>query len=570
MTDYYFDFDNGADANSSPYSPSNALKNLPGTSDATGNAIFNPTAGDNLFLAKGSVWNITDVWKWQTADSGADGNPVIVDAYDRQGETNQDKPIVGCFEILSTVDWTESATPGVWFAALRTDSANVNRVFFDLVGQKPGAVSIVTCTPTTPWWFDNVTDTIYVYSGSSISNPSDLQEVRCTSRNSTSSAGAITLDLDKVTYLRFNNIAFRGGDTWTVFIRNTLLGTDSGDIQFYNCDMHYPGEESLKFRITVNQNYIGKNIIDSCNFDKKWSVLENIGSEISGNGINIEGGFLNNLEIKNNTFIDFTHSGLNINKSSAAVPIVDGVISHHNTYTCPNPEYGRGISINGTHAAGYVDNTFIYAETIFNTSIRNQIEGKNTWFYGNFVGNTRADGIYGNRSEGVQVQARSGAEVDGVVIANNVFYATHNHCIKLVDTVTFPIVSVLAYNNICIQPAGNNEQECFIYIENDVKGTLDVTNNKFYSADTATTITWDGVGYTVTAADAALVEMADNLATSETLDASYLPPKTSDCIGNGRKWWTGANPETLGDPISDIDADIGFGTTFSPFHPKNL
>jgi len=40
--------------------------------------------------------------------------------------------------------------------------------------------------------------------------------------------------------------------------------------------------------------------------------------------------------------------------------------------------------------------------------------------------------------------------------------------------------------------------------------------------------------------------------------------------GGGFKWWNGVNPETLGEPLSDIDTAQGIQSANSPFHPKNL
>ena len=43
-------------------------------------------------------------------------------------------------------------------------------------------------------------------------------------------------------------------------------------------------------------------------------------------------------------------------------------------------------------------------------------------------------------------------------------------------------------------------------------------------------------------------------------------------FGGGDKWWTGANPETLGEPLLTFGGiDRGaIGSSNSPSHPKNL
>lgn len=45
---------------------------------------------------------------------------------------------------------------------------------------------------------------------------------------------------------------------------------------------------------------------------------------------------------------------------------------------------------------------------------------------------------------------------------------------------------------------------------------------------------------------------------------------TPETYGGGLKWWTGANPDTLGGPLSDIDTDQGIQSTSSPLHPTRL
>lgn len=101
-----------------------------------------------------------------------------------------------------------------------------------------------------------------------------------------------------------------------------------------------------------------------------------------------------------------------------------------------------------------------------------------------------------------------------------------------------------------------------IELSSNAGDTLDVTmSGCYYETAPVTTDHDDG---TLTNPDGST---ADPLL-SDTNELGVSSP----CVGAGKKFWTGPNPQGAnGEPFSDWDTDIGANqSTHSPFHPKNL
>lgn len=535
MADYYFDFDNGDDTNSGA-TPALALKNLCGTPEATGNAIFNPSAGDNLYLARGSAWNMSTAWVWAVTDSGAEGNHVYVGAYDRTGEINQPDPIVENFEIFSSGDWTESGTAGVWYAALTAATDTVARVFLDWAGQASSATSAATCTAAEPWWFDSTGEDLYIYTGSSVNDPNDVYtDVRCVS--SGPSTGAFVVDYVSCQYTTFENITFRGSEEVVFNGKMWSLGNPCGPLLLKNCTLSHMGQFGMRFSTVVATNYEKTDIID-CVFDKGWHADENTGaSPPATDGIVVRTGIDNNLTISGCEFRNFTHDAVSITAQSATYPIVSGVKVHDCIVTAPDVEYGRAFDCNCTHGTQRAIDCEFVNNLIIDVPTRSQIEGINTLFHNNIIVNSNNFGetVYGDRAQGLMSQARSTAACDGVVISNNIIVGQRDGAYILQDGLTYPITSIRIVNNIFTSPDNSLP---FGYNENDTTGDLRIDSNILYSATTDNVIYWAGTFYDAEEANAARDEMTGNIMLPPLLDTDYYPYSTSPVIGAGV--WTGS------------------------------
>jgi hypothetical protein len=591
MATYYFDFDNGDDNNTAPYSPTNALQNLPGTADVTpgSNADFSPQPGDILNLARGSTWEITDRWYWTASEAGTLSSPITIQAHDRDGETGQPKPIVSLFAVLQNIagawQYWDADGGNIWYKVLPGSPSRVLRCFFDFVGQNSSATGTGQLGASSPWYFSDTNNRLFIWTGSAVNTPDDLySDVRCT--YTATNRGQYPLQLQNTSHLTFDGIEFRGGDgRGSIYIANQQLGVDSGDITIKNCNIYYSALIGVKFNVSVNQNYIGSNIIESNDIDAKWSINENIGDSASifhngMNGIDIEGGFSNNLVVRYNRVIGFGHTGIQVNANDASPP-VEGVEIYENYISCPTQEYGRAAGINGAVSGdNRAINCKFYKNLCHDTWTRSQFGGTGTLIYQNVFSKIQDAGIRTfDVGQAMNLTARSVVAQENNIVANNVIIDPTNVGIDTRSDTGFDFNGVEIRNNIIIKSAGEADDLCFSKRDNGgTYSDFSVTNNKFYSPDTSTIISWSGTTYTVAAADSAIAQMSNNLATNEVfndgvLDAAdfadtpiscsmwfseFYIESTSDSKEAGFDWWGLTPPsECSGAAWSDASIDLG-------------
>lgn len=577
LADYYFDFDNGNDSNTAPYSPTNALKNLPGTSEATGNAVFNPQPGDILSLARGSVWELSNQWLFNQADSGTAGSPVIIQAHDRLGETGQPKPQVRLFNIFSSGDWTHNGS-GIWYASLAagTSAKAVMRVFGDWQGLRP-CFAFVDITADTPWFYDSATSRLYIRTGSVSLNPNQIySDVRCTSA---ASNRAEVLSLEDASNITFDGIAIWGGNTATIRVSHLTLASGTGNITFKNNEIYYSGNVGVWFRSEVNEYFTGNMIFESNDLDSKFTLSEDTLIEAPGlfndfaQGVHVEGGVLNNFFIRYNRIIDFRHDGVAVVCNGNA-PGPDGVEIYENYISGANLHYGRALNISSSvnNPADKVINTKVYKNLCHNHTIRCQFGGRNTKIYQNVFDTVNPSSQTPGRSMGMSL--RSAVLLKDLIFANNILKDSDDEAV-LIDSASVA-ASYNVYNNIIVKKTGGNDSRIVNTWNSTVVPVSQYYNNKMYSADTASTIRFYGTTYTVAGANAALTEFQDNIDTNETFPdfdpancattpiscsmwfSNYALNPNSDCIGRGFDWW-GATPPVKcdGTPWTDTNIDIG-------------
>jgi hypothetical protein len=135
-------------------------------------------------------------------------------------------------------------------------------------------------------------------------------------------------------------------------------------------------------------------------------------------------------------------------------------------------------------------------------------------------------------------------------------------------------------NNIIF--LGVAKENMFVMV--DTLDALTLSANNYFTDQSLPAAAWSytGTGYTTLAAwnaaqetvdatekqnfagtPAEIISASGNVALSKLLESTQT-------YGGGIKWWTGPNPETLGEPLSDNDTAQGIQSTSSPNHPANL
>ena len=102
-----------------------------------------------------------------------------------------------------------------------------------------------------------------------------------------------------------------------------------------------------------------------------------------------------------------------------------------------------------------------------------------------------------------------------------------------------------------------------------VATSITESNNCFYN-----------IGFLVTSDESATPSETWTATDPVTTDPSFIDESggnynlqsASGCVGQGiQHWGTGPRPSGWhGEPKADVDIDIGFQSTWSPMHPKNI
>jgi hypothetical protein len=529
MTTYYVDYTTGLDSNDglAPTDEGGGVgpfKNIPTTGNATSNANFTPSAGDTIYLKYGSIW--PDQKRLQGA-SGTQGNQVTFDAY---GDNTLSKPRLEGWESYIDTDWAYTEANDIWYAQNNDSTAAYARVFFNKIPQNGDAANATSCNATNPWFLDEDNDYLYVFSGSASESPTDVYgEVTAFYSNTTQRSYGLYLAGKE--YITIKNICFVGQQTGCILNHDAVGNDYLSDIVIDNCEFLY-NRTGIELQGLTYGSFQDLRISNNY-FNAYRTVLEgNTTTNPGGDGIvfreDVDGAV-----IEGNTIYDYGHSCINLNNTTGGNNPVQNITVKNNYLSASNSTYCRGLSTNGIN--GLVKNIDIHSNYIYNTNVRNQIEGENINFINNIVDTVRECFVnFGyDLEEGVSIGARSSADVINVVIANNIVLNTFEACFKIRDVVSYPITSLFMYNNIAYATSNSSTDLAFKTEENDTFPTIPITNNCFYSTETATVINWDGTPYTVSAAEAAITGMSENIATDPKLNNDYSLETDSPCIGTG-------------------------------------
>lgn len=145
------------------------------------------------------------------------------------------------------------------------------------------------------------------------------------------------------------------------------------------------------------------------------------------------------------------------------------------------------------------------------------------------------------------------------------FWVCDNVGINIIDGCVFSrptangTMSARIYNNILVSTGVTGSEGIKLSATVETLGGVTEDYNCVYNFET----------------DAVRITLGSNSITTDPLiNSDGTNTSASPCVGTGFKWWGavngGRNPDTRQDPKSDIDTDIGFQSTFGPFHPKNL
>jgi hypothetical protein len=364
-TTYYVDATNGSDNNSGT-SVSQAWQTI--------NKVESKSflAGDVISFKRGEIWYDRLDWK----DSGISGNPITLNAYGI-GE----KPIISGFGELSGT-WTNEGG-NKW--SLST-SIEVDRLFMDGEEQKRTSEPAFGHT-----WdeFGGVAGAVWIWDAGKIYYYSEANPSSHTFEGNLKNSSMYS---NGVSYVIVDGIEFYGApvkmySSSYVTVKNCTIGKRSGEGISFNSSNHI---------------ILENNTIDSDCTLKYTGFDSYTGTDYRGigDGANAYGAGLINSEIRNNDFINWGHSAINLEAGT-----VTNVKIHHNYFTSRDLVYGRAMAISGD---GVTENE-IYNNYFHNLNIRSQIMGKNNHIHHNWFDGAKDTPMKrGEQGQAIALEAYNG------------------------------------------------------------------------------------------------------------------------------------------------------------------
>lgn len=203
-----------------------------------------------------------------------------------------------------------------------------------------------------------------------------------------------------------------------------------------------------------------------------------------------------------------------------------------------------GVATDWTGAGGFYGNTCVDCNDVAFLNVKGI---SNTFVGNNIFINLGAETLSGGMVYVNENSAEIGSVPQNIDIKNNVFYQE----IGVVKSVYVGDATTVFTMDNSVHYSGDSSGFSMALI-----GRVGTP----YS----TSANWQAEGYDVNFLSEANPDFTDLI--------SFIPSETSPCIGNGSRWWTGANPAgSDGEPFSDFDTDIGDSqSTYSDYHPSNL
>jgi parallel beta-helix repeat protein len=345
---YYVNSLSGSDSNSGT-SESSSWKTLAKVNSFT----FKP--GDQILFKRGGVWRE----QLKVPSSGSSSNPIVFGAY---GSGNN--PVIDGADIISSMT---SAGSNIWQKTGVTTQPNLMYLNGTVGSPK---TSLGACTSEGDWYYNSVTDILYVYSNT---NPSGNVELGQRKR---------VIDLGSRHYIIISNLTIQHSNELnnpSFGIDNTSGGisaTTANSLTIIGCTIQKNGIHGLYIGnssdiIIKNSTFLrngeshntGDNVRIYATTTGTGNIIfaDNISSYCGSDGVRILGStkanHITNIDIYGNTFNNNIATGLYVQKS-------DSVAIYNNTFDSNGDEIDAGEDY--SIGISSVDNLDVYNNTITN------------------------------------------------------------------------------------------------------------------------------------------------------------------------------------------------------------
>lgn len=280
-------------------------------------------------------------------------------------------------------------------------------------------------------------------------------------------------------YIKIEGIDFRGGGNMIQYngsdhltINDCKIGRDCGQSGL----MPYFGGTAADY-VTISNT-----IFDT--YDHNMDTYEMNNTE---DGIIITDG-CNDWEFSNNTCIGWGHTSVNIGPVSTAAT---NIKIHHNTFSCPDSDYGRAFTYNIGSAIGVGNCTGneIHSNYLYDHATKSQISGDGLKFYNNIIDGVRGVAYRAGIGDGLSLESYAG-QVNNNEIYNNVIANAADNGL-LIKYGTQGTHDNIIKNNIFINNTLYQVRYEFSGDNGEGIGSQTFQNNLFYSSTTTDVIFYE-------------------------------------------------------------------------------
>jgi hypothetical protein len=400
-------------------------------------STFQP--GDSILFNRGDTWKES----LTVNQSGTALSPITYGAYG-----TGPKPIITVKDTLvgwsDDTRWTEYGTgSNIWM--YKDDSDNIYpRLWINGV-EEPMAQTKILVDVDSPWRFDTSTDSLYVYStanpGNAASGITSIEVSWTYKATSPEIYRQYAIRLTSKDYIHLTNLDIRGGSTGIRLTNCDYFLIDS-------CDIGYDGFYGLVATVSSVDSTSNGGIVRKCNFDTHLTLKLDFYDDYfeADDGIQIWGN-CDDWEIDSCYFKNWRHSGIYHFITSESAYETNNLSIHHNYFTAPDIQSGRGMGI-GTKP-GYGTGHKIYNNYIYNTNEPEQISGNGVQYYYNVI--DKVNGHIGRATTywgGLALDAYSGGEVKNCEIYNNIIANCYSYGIDMITHNANEFTGNKIYNNI--------------------------------------------------------------------------------------------------------------------------
>jgi hypothetical protein len=299
-------------------------------------------------------------------------------------------PLIAGMSILTNTSWVYDGL-GNWKYGITYDS--VYRVFvnnkskLNVRYERSKTNNLSSLTNTNEYFFNDATKYLYVYTGSSLIGP---QNVEIIPASGFASDTLSTVLMKNTTDVTIKNIDLSGGSRWNII----HIQAPCRNITIDHCIIEKGsawGSGILVADTLITTDYIANINITNNIIDKGMTTAENnTFMQLHGEGIF----FLNGVDtglIKGNVIMNWGHVGITLTAYYAAYPSIHGV--HHitveqNDVSADSSGYMHGLDVSGL--ANLTTFNFIKRNNFHDYTTMCHVAGSNNFFFSNIF-----DGVVG-------------------------------------------------------------------------------------------------------------------------------------------------------------------------------